>query len=222
MAKPRIALIHATTLAMAPITDAFARDWPEAETMHLLDSSLSDDRMVAGELTESISNRIQGLAKYASDRGVDGILYTCSAFGVAIEAAAVTRAEPVLKPNEAVFERALEIASKTSGDIVMLATFPPSIGSMEEEFEEMRAAKGVSATLRSIGVMAARDALNSGDAAGHDRLLAEAAKDAGACDAIMLAHFSMDRAHAAISAAVDMPVLSPPTDALVKMRALLA
>jgi hypothetical protein len=91
MAKPRIALIHTTTLAMAPITDAFARDWPEAETMHLLDSSLSDDRMVEGELTESISNRIQGLAKYASDRGVDGILYTCSAFGEAIEAGRCAR-----------------------------------------------------------------------------------------------------------------------------------
>lgn len=219
---PRIALIHATTLAMAPVIDAFARDWPDAETMHLLDSSLSDDRRVAGALTDELSGRIVALADYASARGVDGILYTCSAFGEAIEAAAAVRSEPTLKPNDAMFEGALDIAAKSGGDIVMLATFPPSIASMEEEFEAQRAARGVTVGLRSIGVPAARDALNNGDGPLHDSLLADAARDVGSCSAIMFAHFSMDRAHAAVSAAVDVSVLSPPTDAVRQLRGLLS
>ena len=219
---PRIALIHATTLAMAPVIDAFARDWPEAETMHLLDSSLSDDRRVAGALTDGLTARIVTLAEYASARGVDGILYTCSAFGEAIEAAAAARAEPTLKPNEAMFEAALDIAAQTGGDLVMLATFPPSIESMAEEFEAQRAARGVVVGLRSVGVPAARDALNNGDGPLHDSLLADAARAVGPCAAIMFAHFSMDRAHAAVSAAVDVPVLSPPTDAVRQLRGLLS
>jgi hypothetical protein len=222
MTGPRIALIHATTLAMAPVIDAFARDWPEAETMHLLDSSLSDDRRVAGELTDGLTARIVGLAAYASARGVDGILYTCSAFGEAIEAAAAARSEPTLKPNEAMFEAALDVAAEKGGDLVMLATFPPSIESMEEEFETQRVARGVTVKLRSIGVPAARDALNGGDGPAHDQLLADAAGEAGPCTAIMFAHFSMDRAHAAVSGAVDVPVLSPPTDAVRQLRGLLS
>ena len=82
---PRIALIHATVLSMDPTETAFSDLWPEAETFHLLDSSLSTDRAKAGELTDNLSKRIVGMAEYAAERGVDGVLYCCSAFGQAIE-----------------------------------------------------------------------------------------------------------------------------------------
>jgi hypothetical protein len=64
----RIALIHAVRLAMQPVEDAFRRHWPEIERMNLLDDSLSMDRA------------------RAIGCGATGILYTCSAFGDAIQA----------------------------------------------------------------------------------------------------------------------------------------
>ena len=39
----RIALIHATPVAMPPVMDAFAHGWPEVETVNLLDDALSRD-----------------------------------------------------------------------------------------------------------------------------------------------------------------------------------
>ncbi|MCC2676723.1 MAG: Asp/Glu/Hydantoin racemase, partial [Ramlibacter sp.] len=48
---PRIALVHATPLAVEPIRSAFQRLWPQARLMNLLDDSLSADRAEAGELT---------------------------------------------------------------------------------------------------------------------------------------------------------------------------
>src|SRR5271168_4698005 len=101
---PRIALIHAVSVAMAPVHDAFRQLWPEAECIDILDTSLSRDRERDSELTKAMVGRFLLLAKYAEDNGAAGILFTCSAFGEAIEAAATKAHVPVLKPNEAMFE----------------------------------------------------------------------------------------------------------------------
>ncbi len=207
---PRIALIHATVVSMDSTETAFSHLWPEAETFHLLDSSLSTDRANAGKLTDDLSKRIIGMAEYAAERGVDGVLYCCSAFGPAIEAAADANSVPVLKPNEAMFESALDLG----GNLVMLVTFKDSIGSMEQEFAKMKAARGSDATLRSVLVEGARDAIDRGDAETHNRLIAEAAQKVSDCSAVLLAHFSMDRARAAVADAIDVPVLSPPSESV--------
>jgi hypothetical protein len=80
---------------MQPVQDAFARGWPEAETVNLLEDSLSPDLEAAGELTRSLKNRIAALARYGMDIGAGGILFTCSAFGEAIDAAAAAADIPV-------------------------------------------------------------------------------------------------------------------------------
>ncbi|MEK9722379.1 MAG: hypothetical protein VW405_02690 [Rhodospirillaceae bacterium] len=96
----RIALIHATPVAIPPVADAFARLWPDAEVCNLLEDSLSADLQRAGELDDAMTERFRRLARYVADCGADGILFTCSAFGVPIEAAARDLAPmTVLKPN---------------------------------------------------------------------------------------------------------------------------
>ena len=215
--SPRIALIHATVVSMDPTEEAFRQRWPEAETFHLLDSSLSVDRARAGKLTDDLSARIRLFADYAVARKADGILYCCSAFGPAIEAAAKAAPVPTLKPNESMFERALEIG----GDLAMLVTFKDAIGSMEAEFAEMKKARGSNATLRSILVDGARDAIDSGDATTHNRLIAASATKVGACSAVLLAHFSMDRARTAVEEKVSAPVLSPPSEAVAHLARLI-
>ena len=69
MKPPRIALIHATALAMAPIQQAFARHWPQADCLNLLDDSLSRDRAQAGELTPALvlAQRSRDLAAGQAD-----------------------------------------------------------------------------------------------------------------------------------------------------------
>jgi Asp/Glu/hydantoin racemase len=205
-ASPRIALIHAVTVAMAPVHDAFRELWPEAECVDILDTSLSRDREREGRLTEKMTGRFLLLAKYAEDNGADGILFTCSAFGEAIEAAAKKARIPVLKPNEAMFAAALA-AGKRLG---MLATFQPSVAGMEAEFRDIAGAAGSTTALDSFCVDGAMKALQAGDGATHDRLLAEAAPRFADRDAVLLAHFSTSRAAKAVQAALNCPVLTAP------------
>jgi Asp/Glu/hydantoin racemase len=215
---PRIALIHATPVAVDPIAEAFKRDWPDCTTVNLLDDSLSQDRARTAELTPEMSDRIVALGKYVRAAGADAILYTCSAFGPAIKEAARTLPVPVLKPNEAMFEKALEKGRR----IGMIATFRASVASMEAEFAEEAARCNARASIRTVLVEEAMTRLRAGDAESHNRLVAQAAHGLPDCDAIVLAQFSTSRAAPAVRAVTAQPVLTSPDAAVAKLKAMLA
>jgi hypothetical protein len=218
MTRPRIALIHAVHPAIAPIRAAFAADWPEAEAISLLDDSLSIDRAKDADVTPAMMQRFTDLTNYMIRQGADAILFTCSAFGPAIEHEARTRKLPILKPNEAMFDAAFE----TGTHVGMIATFGPSVSTMEAEFAEEAARRRLGAKLTTVLVPGARAALDAGDLATHNRLVAEAVPQLGAVDAIMLAHFSTAPAAAAVRAVTKAPVLTAPNAAVAKLRAMLA
>ncbi|MDU0340737.1 aspartate/glutamate racemase family protein [Bosea rubneri] len=208
----RIALIHALRHSPPPIEAAFARLWPEARLMNLLDDSLSADLARDGKITETLTGRFLGLARYARGTGADGILFTCSAFGPCIEAVQREFAPmPVLKPNEAMIEE----AEGLGGRVGLLASFAPTLRSMPPEFP---AALTVAPKLAE-GALAA---LDRGDGDTHDRLAAEAAGDLAGCDLIALAQFSLARAAPAVAAATGKQVLTTPDSAVRKLRRLLA
>lgn len=207
----RIALIHALRHSPPPVAAAFAELWPEAELMNLLDDSLSADLARQGVLTSEITDRFLTLTRYAVGTGADGILFTCSAFGPCIEACAAAYAgRPVLKPNEAMIEEAVA----HGGRIGLMATFAATLSSMPLEFP-------AGTELVPLHVEGALAALDRGDAAEHDRLIAEAATKLSSCDVIALAQFSMARAAGAVAAATGRPALTTPGSAVQKLRSLL-
>lgn len=208
----RIALIHALRHSPPPIEAAFARLWPEARLMNLLDDSLSADLARDGAITEAMTGRFLSLARYAQATGADGILFTCSAFGPCIEAVQRELAPmPVLKPNEAMIEEAEAIG----GRVGLLASFAPTLQSMPPEFP---AALTVMPKLAE-GALAA---LDRGEGDTHDRLAAEAVGDLASCDLVALAQFSLARAAPAVAAATGKQVLTTPDSAVRKLKRLLA
>ena len=122
---PRIQLIHAVTVAQGPIHGAFARLWPEARIVDLTEASLATDLAEAGELTDAFTDRMAALIHFGVETGADGVLFTCSAFGAAIEAARESIEIPVLKPDEAMIEAALAQGASEGSRIGGLATFTP-------------------------------------------------------------------------------------------------
>src|SRR5262245_39128730 len=157
--RARIALIHATPVSMEPIHAAFAASWPEARTVNILDDSLSEDRAESAELTDAMFERFAVLSRYAYESGAQAILFTCSAFGPAIERAAAGLPIPVLKPNEAMFEAALACGQR----IGMLTTFAPSVAPLSAEFDEAAASLHPRPQLTTLVVPEAMQALRDGD-----------------------------------------------------------
>ncbi len=131
LAMPRIALIHALAHSVAPINQAFARSWPEAELQNLLDDSLSADLARTGRGLDETMHGASASSATTRSTGADAILFTCSAFGPCIEAVAQRHAAiPVLKPNEAMIEE----AAASGRRIGLIASFGPTLQSMPREF----------------------------------------------------------------------------------------
>jgi Asp/Glu/hydantoin racemase len=209
--KMRITLIHALKHSIVPIEDSFARLWPDATLMNLVDDSLSADLARDGQLTAAMTDRFLSLGRYAASTGANAILFTCSAFGPCIEAVARAHAPmPVLKPSEAM----VELAAARGHRIGLLSTFPPTLVSMPREFPS---------TVEVVPKLAegALAALDRGDRAEHDRLVAVASRDLRDCDLIALAQYSMAPAASQVAAASGLPVLTTPDSAVAKLKQLL-
>jgi hypothetical protein len=164
------------------------------------------------------------LAQYAKRAGCQGILFTCSAFGEAIEAAAAAVAMPTLKPNEAMFEDALRAALKANQNdaevlnIGLVATFAASIVSMSEEFNALAASLERQVQLHSLFVPNAMDALAQGHAEEHHRLIAEGVQTMPSCDVIMLAQFSMAAAQTLAQTKTNTTILTSPECAVLALQ----
>jgi hypothetical protein len=203
----RITLIHALRPSIDPIEDAFARLWPEAERRNIVDDSLSRDLARAGQLDDAMIQRFLALGRYAASTGSDGILFSCSAFGPAIDAVARELAPlPVRKPNQAMIAE----ATKLGGCIAIVSSFQPTLDSMPAEFPP-------NTRLVPVFVPGALEALSAGDAATHDRLVLEACQSVP-CDVLALTQFSIARAAPALHRATGKPVLTTPDAAVQELK----
>ena len=214
---PRIALIHATALAVDPIREAFARLWPQARTTNLLEDSLSADLAASGKLDAAMITRFEVLARYAESSGANAILFTCSAFGEAIDTAAKQVRIPVLKPNEAMLEEALEAGSR----IGIVATFQPTIPSMVLELQALAKLRELKIEIQTRHVPGAMDALAAGKGEDHDRAIAASLPELATCDVVLLSQFSMAQAARQARSVLSCPVLTSPDSAVNKLRKML-
>ena len=218
----RVALVHATPLAMQPIASSFLKVWPEANCMNVLDDCLSKDLARDGGMTPAMTQRVIEIASYAKGCGAQAIQFTCSAFGPAIDEASKKIGLPVLKPNEAMFDEALAIcAGRKNARVGLLTTFEPATASMSEEWAEATANLKVKPEFVTACAKGALEALNAGDASLHDQLVLARAKTLADCDVIMLGQFSMARSQSMVAEVIGKTVLSSPDSAVLKLKKML-
>lgn len=215
--NPDIVLFSVHKDAMEAAVRAFAADWPEARISNLLDDGLFAWVRQTGGVVPEMYDAFRTLTRYMVSRGADGILFTCSAFREAIDACVAEFDVPILKPNDAMIEQALEAGPR----IAVMATVGPTIPSISAEIHEMAAVRGQKIELVPCVVEGAFDALASGDAAKHDALVAARAKEIKDCNVIVLAQFTLSRAAPAIAAVSNIPIFNSPGAAVTKMRTML-
>ena len=215
---PRIFVVHALAASLAPVAQAFADGWPQATVCNLMDDALSRDRQSRRYSEREFERRFSSLVAYCLASGADGVLFACSAFNDAIESARRGVCVPVLKPDEAMIGQALDMGER----FAVVATFEPSIDSLRAQIRAQAEHCGKRAEVAGVYVDEAMRALNNGDGARHDALIARAVSEVPPVDAVLLAQFSMARAAAASAPLSPAPLLTSPVSAVARLRTLVA
>ena len=208
---PTVAMVHATTAAIAPAVAAFTERFPEAGLWHLLDDRLVSDAEGAGGLVPPLRRRMLSLIGHAVAGGADGVLLTCSMYGPVARLATQLWDLPVAGSDEAMYAR---VAAERPARVAVLGSLETAVADSRERLRRALAdgARGDGAT-EVVGVLCpgAAAAATVGDGAALLASLRSAAEPlAREVDLFLLGQYSLTPARAGLEAALEVPVWSPP------------
>lgn len=214
-----LALIH-TAPVLIPTFQTLCRESLDGvEVFNIVDESLLKNTIRDGELTPLTVQRLVGYVQSAKQAGADAVLVTCSSIGPGVEAARAVVDVPVLRIDEAMADQAVATGSRIGVAATLNSTLKPTV-----ELLNARAARAQ----RRCEVISrlcegAFEAVASGDAATHDRIVTENLITLmDEVDVIVLAQASMARVVESMSAeSRRVPILSSPRLAVEQARGVL-
>ena len=213
-----IAAIYTGVALVKPLSDQLKEALPGYRIMNILDDSMIAEIIAEGRLTASVRRRLYSYYDAAASAGAELILNTCSSIGEAVYDARDFIPVPIVRIDEAMARRAVAEGSRIAVLATLSTTIDPTIALLR------RCAAEAGKTITTISAVAegAFPAITAGDAATHDRLLAETAKKVAAdCDVILLAQGSMGRMEAPLRELTGKTVYSSPRLAIEMVKKML-
>ena len=208
MKRKQLGLIH-TSATLVPIFQQLcSAKLPAVDLFNIADDSLIKDVIRRGELTATTARRVVQHVASAEVAGADYILVTCSSIGRAVETAAALVNVPVLRVDQPMADKAVQMSRK----IGVLATLPTTLEPTSDLLTRRAAKAGKPIELTSRLCAGAFDELMSGNAAQHDALVATALTElASQVEVVLLAQASMARVVDAMPAEQRrVPILASP------------
>ena len=200
--KPKtLGLIH-TSATLIPVFQQLCQQYlPGVSTFNIVDDSLVKNIRERGSVTPAIYKRV-----------ADYVLVTCSSIGAAIEAAAEGAKVPVLRVDQPMADLAVETGKR----IGVIATLQTTLQPTSDLVNRRAALAGKEIELISKICDGAFEALMSGDATTHDKIVGDALRQLSKeVDVILLAQASMARVVDSLSDADKIvPILASPPNAI--------
>jgi Asp/Glu/hydantoin racemase len=219
MQQKTLGLIH-TSATLVPVFQQLCNEYlPDVKVFNIVDDSLIKNVISCGELTPATARRVVNYVGSAQEAGADFILVTCSSIGAAVEASAALTRVPVLRVDQPMADKAVQTGKR----IGVVATLPTTLEPTSDLVRRRAAVAGKEIELTAKLCEGAFDALMSGDAATHDKMVAAALKELSAkVDVILLAQASMARVVDTLDPAdKKVPILASPPIAIQHIASLL-
>jgi Asp/Glu/hydantoin racemase len=184
--------------------------------VHIIDDSLLPEVRSHG-VTPAVRKRLTLYALAAEATGAAALLNCCSSIS---ETAALLR-QVIGLPVVQVDEPMAEAAVRSGRRIGVFATLESTMEPSSELVRRVARERGQEVSVRAYLCDGAFARLQSGDAEGHDELLAQALrKAAGEIDAAVLAQASMARAETRLARELPIPVFGSLRLAVLRVREL--
>src|SRR6476469_756224 len=169
----KVVLIHTVEGNVKVFGDLVQEIAPDLPAEHVVDESLLGDTIAAGVLTDEVRQRFRERAEAARRDGADVIMLTCSSVGPSADGLGDELGVIVLRVDEAMAERAVELGPAVG----VAATLPTTLSPPADPIARAAAKLGRPVQVTTRLADGAFDALRSGDGARHDALVVAALRD---------------------------------------------
>ena len=206
----KLALIH-TSPSLTPMFQALCAAWlPGVEVFHMVDESLIRNTVAAGYLETATTRRVISQIDSAGRAGANAVLVTCSSIGEAVTTAAGLFDFPVIRVDDAMAEKAVNMGNRIGVLATLRTTLEPTRTLVHKMAQAM--APGRQITVVDMLCDGAFDAVMAGDGPTHDAIVRAALLNLMTqVDVVVLAQASMARVLGAMEpASLIVPVLSSP------------
>lgn len=212
----KVVIVHTGPATVQPLQLAqqeVFRD-REIEFVNLVDDSLLKDVMKVGEMTKEVRQRMAQYFVIAERMGADAILNACSSVGEAADYASEIVNVPVVKIDNTMTEKAVELGERIGVLATVYTTLEPSVRLIERK----AAQQGKSIQVEKYLCSEAFEAVLNGDGDKHDQLLIEAAGEmATRNDVLVLCQVSMARLAPRLTH-IEVPVLTSPISGMQALK----
>jgi Asp/Glu/hydantoin racemase len=199
--------IHTGPVLVDVLRGLFPEMLPEVRLVNIVDDSLLADVRAAGALTPAVTRRIIGYGLIASSSGANAIFNCCSSVGEAADTLATLVDIPVVKIDDRMAARAVELGTR----IGVMATVATTLDPTERLIHRKAAESGRQIQTTRYLAGDAFDALLAGDGSRHDELVRATVQQAmDENDVVVLAQGSMARLVPIVQGHSSVPVLSSP------------
>lgn len=214
----KIYIVHTSLVSLKDLEGLFEEIIPEAEIFNIIDDSLLADVMKNGGIDNKIVARMCKYFEAAADNGADMIFNQCSSVGEASDIASRLVDIPVVKVDEAMAEKAVELGTKIGVVATVKSTMMPSCNLVRTKAKKANKEVEVVEYL----VDGALDILmKENNREKHNELVLDMIKKAeDECDVIVLAQGSMTVLLSELKD-IEKPVLTSPRMGVEKARRVL-
>lgn len=217
----KVAFIHTVPSLVGLFNDLSKELFPsDVEVFHIADELLLKVVLAQGGLSPFIFRRVADHVVAAVEGGAHLVQVTCSSISPCVEAARPFVSVPVLKIDDPMVEKALEIGTR----IGVAATVPTTLKPTTELVYATAHMQKKEVAVDSVLCTGAFQALLNGDTTTHDQIIRKHLHDLiESSQVVLLAQASMARVAATIPAEeLKVPVLSSPRLAVERAAKVLA
>ena len=206
----RMAMLHTSFVftSVEPVfKDLFKELIPEVEVIDFVDSHILADVRRVGHVEPRHIQRMCYMAQAAEAAGADLIFSACSSLGPSMDVARKLVNVPIIKIDDAMTQRAVELGST----IGVMATVPTTLQPTVDLIQQWAQVAGKPVEVKQYLCEGAFDILMGGNRDRHDLMVLDGAMElAPQVDLIVLAQASMSRLAPMLSEKTGKQVLSSP------------